>query len=402
VQRLAVAALCAAVSLACATPAGATDIYVALGDSYTAGPLILNPKGDPIDCGRSDHNYPTYVAGVIAPAEFRDVSCGSAQTKHMTQPQGPLPLGGTNPPQFGALTPDVDLVTVGIGGNDMGFGDIVETCATLALRSGGAGKPCTDRYTVGGVDRIGERLDNVVAPRLLNVIDGIQQRSPQARVVVVGDPDPVPQPPGCFPAVPLAAGDLPFLHGVAMKLHQMKVRVAAEGGAEFVDLLTRSAGHDICQPPGAKWYEGVLPTAPAYPAHPNTLGMEYAAGEVLAALARPIPNEFTVVRRLGTRSGVIVLLLRAPYRGTFDVAATTSRGRYRAAHAFARRAGALTVRLRPSRAVRAAVRRGSRMRAALTVSFTPVAGERRTRATALTLRPPARERQARRAPAASR
>src|SRR5215213_8234846 len=33
-------------------------VYVALGDSYTAGPLNPNQHGDPIDCGRSDHNYP--------------------------------------------------------------------------------------------------------------------------------------------------------------------------------------------------------------------------------------------------------------------------------------------------------------------------------------------------------
>ena len=34
---------------------------------------------------------------------FLDVSCGWAETKHMTSPQTGLPLGGTNPPQFNAL-----------------------------------------------------------------------------------------------------------------------------------------------------------------------------------------------------------------------------------------------------------------------------------------------------------
>src|ERR671918_2563183 len=87
-------ALCALAATPTAASAGDVGTYVALGDSYTAGPLILTPTGDPIDCGRSDHNYPSLVANEIEPAEFRDVSCGSAQTKHMTEPQDGLPLGG--------------------------------------------------------------------------------------------------------------------------------------------------------------------------------------------------------------------------------------------------------------------------------------------------------------------
>jgi hypothetical protein len=39
----------------------AGGVYVALGDSYTSAPLVPNQHGDPIDCGRSDHNYPSLV-----------------------------------------------------------------------------------------------------------------------------------------------------------------------------------------------------------------------------------------------------------------------------------------------------------------------------------------------------
>ena len=388
------AVLLASVALAAATlaaPARATEIYAALGDSYTAGPLIPNPKGHPIDCGRSDHNYPTLVKNQIKPAEFRDVSCGSAQTEHMTEPQTGLPLGGTNPPQFNALSGDVDLVTVGIGGNDMGFGSIVETCSQLGLQSGGAGRPCTDHYTAAGEDEIGDRIDEVVAPRLARVIRGIQERSPQARLLAVGDPDPLPQPPGCYPLVPIAPGDLPYLHSVALHLHTMKMSVARAGGAEFVDLLTGSAGHDVCQPPGAKWYEGLIPTSPAYPAHPNALGMEFAAREVLAILAEPVPNDFTILSRHGGRLGAIVLRLRAPYRGLFRIVATARKGvdrhrfRYGSREAFARRAGRRKVRLLPNRAGRHALRDAppAGLRVALRVTFTPVSGEPRTRRTAV-------------------
>ena len=285
--RLGLAFAIGLAAVAFAAPAGAAGAvhrYVALGDSYTAGPLIPNPTGEPIDCGRSTNNYPHVVARAIHPAVFRDVSCGSATTKDMTMPQTGLPLGGTNPPQFDALGRRVGLVTVGIGGNDMGFGGIVTTCAELGFQSGGADHPCTDHYTSGGVNRVYRRLHDVVGPRLRRTFQGIERRAPHARLLVVGYPDPVPQPPGCYPVVPLAPGDLPFLHGVARRLDRVERRHAKAAGAEYVELVPGSIGHDICQPPGTKWYEGIIPTSPAYPAHPNALGEAYAARRVFAVL----------------------------------------------------------------------------------------------------------------------
>ena len=133
---LALALLVALLAPAGAEPAedgGIGDVYIALGDSYTSGPLVPMQHGDPIDCGRSDRNYPSLIAEEFKPETFIDVSCGSAQTKHMTEPQDGLPLGGTNPPQFNALREDATLVTVGIGGNDAGLVGVAEDCAQLGL-----------------------------------------------------------------------------------------------------------------------------------------------------------------------------------------------------------------------------------------------------------------------------
>ena len=80
--------------------------YVALGDSYTAGPLI--PVTQVANgCFRSTNNYPSLVARALAVPTFVDVSCSGAQTKDMTTGQ----LPGVAP-QFDALTPDTDLVSV--------------------------------------------------------------------------------------------------------------------------------------------------------------------------------------------------------------------------------------------------------------------------------------------------
>src|SRR5579884_2412629 len=125
--------------------------YVALGDSYTAGPLIPNQTGQPPGCLRSDHDYPSLVRQSLRAARFRDVSCSGATTQHMTQPQAVR--GGSNPPQLDALTASTDLVTVGIGGNDIGFADIVENCA-LRSTSNLAGAACKAYYERTGHDEI--------------------------------------------------------------------------------------------------------------------------------------------------------------------------------------------------------------------------------------------------------
>jgi hypothetical protein len=65
--------------------------YVALGDSYTAGPPIPVQETTPLGCLRSDHNYPYLVAAALGVVEFRDPSCSGAETEDMTQPQGVTP-----------------------------------------------------------------------------------------------------------------------------------------------------------------------------------------------------------------------------------------------------------------------------------------------------------------------
>ena len=58
---------------------------------------------------------------------------------------------------------------------------------------------------------------------------------------------------------------------------------AAANNATFVDTYTASIGHDVCQAPGTKWVEGLIPTSLAVPFHPNALGEQEMARQVLAA-----------------------------------------------------------------------------------------------------------------------
>lgn len=282
-----------ALGLTAAAPAQGDPLYVALGDSYQSGPLVLLPHGTPIDCGRSTVN----PAGLVARGlgyRLRDVTCGSATTKHMTQPQTGLPLGGTNPPQFNALTPDASLVTVGIGGNDAGLVGVATTCAEMGIDKP-RGRTCREHYTAGGEDRVAARIASA-APKVAAVLRGIQDRAPNARIALFGYPAAVPTDgSGCWPGVPMSPDDLAYVGELLLRINAMMAEQAAATGAEFLDIYTDSVGHDVCKLPPTRWFEGLVPTEPAFPLHPNARGLAGAAASALEVLRRPPPARRTAI-----------------------------------------------------------------------------------------------------------
>ncbi|MFI5776010.1 SGNH/GDSL hydrolase family protein [Nocardia sp. NPDC051570] len=245
--------------------------YVALGDSYAAAGTLTDLGNGPLGCARARDDYPGDLARTLGVAQFVDVSCGSATTADMTRPQ--VTPAGVNPPQLDAVTPDTDLVTISIGGNDFGFGDIAFRCGALGIVSP-VGAPCRALLTLGG-DQVGGRLADV-APRVGAVLDEIHRRAPHATVVMTGYLSIVPATGGCWPSMPIASGDVPFLAEVTARLNGMLADTAAAHDARFVDPATQS-GHDACQAPGQRWVETPVPTSPSLSVHPNAAGQAYMA-----------------------------------------------------------------------------------------------------------------------------
>lgn len=268
---------------ASAAPAGAAEParYVALGDSYVAGPLIPVQTGLPPGCLRSTRNYPSVVADAIGAGTLVDASCSGATTADLTAPQEVL--GGQNPPQLEALTAGTDLVTMSMGGNDIGFAEIIQECTTRSpLDPHGAA--CEAYYTRTGTDELAERIA-ATAPKIAAGLAGIAERSPQARVLLVGYPAIVPDSgPGCFPVVPFSAGDVAYLRKIGKALNAMVAAEADAADVEFVDTYTPSIGRDVCAPPGVRWVEGLVPVEPAAPVHPNARGMAGMAAAVVDEL----------------------------------------------------------------------------------------------------------------------
>jgi lysophospholipase L1-like esterase len=212
IARLLTAVVSAATPLTTTAAAASAEArfhhYVALGDSYTSGPFIPTQRLDPLGCGRSTANYPSVLADKLDVAKFTDVSCAGADTTNMTRPQG-VPFNGTNPPQLGALRVDTDLVTLGIGGNDYGvFGSLTSTCPGLRA-SDPTGSPCEEHFG----DAITKAIDNT-GPRVEAVLAAIHERSPKARIPVIGYPRIAPDRGYCPDVLPFADGDYAWLNGV--------------------------------------------------------------------------------------------------------------------------------------------------------------------------------------------
>lgn len=185
VMRGAITMVAAVIALfAVAAPGASAATYTALGDSYAAGPLIPNQSLNPLGCLRSDHDY-AHLTAAAKGLTLTDVSCSGATTNDMTEAQNVEP--GPNPPQFNGLNASTNVVSVTIGGNDIGFTEIIESCITYNPFS----TPCKDKYDPGGHDQLAERIANA-APKVAAVLQGIHARSPNARVFVVNYPDILP------------------------------------------------------------------------------------------------------------------------------------------------------------------------------------------------------------------
>lgn len=258
-------ALLATASLASAFSQGR---YVALGDSYTAGPLVGPPTAEdaPLGCIQSINNYPHLIRPLTGLRDFTDVSCSGAETEDMLGSQGVTP--GPAKPQFDALTADTRLVTLGIGGNDIGFSSIITDCISYWPW----GSPCRDKFTKGGVDQLAQRI-TATGPDVGAVVQGIRARSPLAKTFVVGYPDILPTDGrSCWPVLPVTKTDVKYLLTVLKNLNAMLKSQAEANGAIYVDTFTPSIGHDACTGPLSRWIEPLVPTLPGAPVHPNTAG----------------------------------------------------------------------------------------------------------------------------------
>ena len=250
--------------------------YVALGSSMAAGPGI-RPEADgaPRGSGRSARNYPHQVAARCG-YDLVDVTFSGATTAHVLADS----QRGA-PPQIAALDGSETLVTITIGGNDVGNVPLLFAASLpRVLRSVPVlGRTVRDLLDPGARDA----ALGVVAESLRTVGREIRRRAPEARVLFVDYLTLLP-PPGT-PAAPLSDADADLGRHVAATLARHTSEAAAETGCELVSVDAASGDHHAWSAdpwttrPGLPWPGRVAPL------HPNAAGMAAVADLVVAKVS---------------------------------------------------------------------------------------------------------------------
>lgn len=247
--------------------------YVALGSSMAAGPGIRpGASGAPFGSGRSARNYPHLLADT-ANLDLVDVTFSGATTAHLlTERQRGAP------PQLEALDGSESLVTITIGGNDIGY---VPLLMAAALPRPARLLPVI-RALVDPDAR--EQALAGVGASLRAVGAAVRERAPHARVLFVDYLTLLP--PAETGAAPLSKAHAALGRHVAAGLEEHTAAAAAATGCELVSAGRASRDHHAWSADpwtlGAGW---PLPWRPA-PFHPNAAGMAAVAELVAAKLGR--------------------------------------------------------------------------------------------------------------------
>lgn len=245
--------------------------YVALGSSFASGPGIAPPTSGG-RCMRSSRNYAALLARALK-LVLVDASCSGARTDHVLGSWGEIPA------QIDALSADTRLVTVTIGGNDVGYiGSLIG--ASCQVVAGAAGKAVSCPPTLAPSEADWDRLES----NLGRIAEAVRARAPAARLIFLQYPRVLPDGGEGCAALPLPPGQAEASRAIAARLADITARAAAAANAGLVAMDTLSRGHDVCS--AQPWIGGFGPISAGYiPYHPNLAGMTAQADELARALA---------------------------------------------------------------------------------------------------------------------
>jgi lysophospholipase L1-like esterase len=213
-----------------AAPASAAVNYVALGDSYASGLGAGNYSGG--SCDRSAGAYPQLWANANHPASFAFVACSGATTTDVINNQ------------ISALSAATTLVSVTIGGNDVGFSNVMITCVL------GSDSDC-----VNAINKAENQARTQLPGSLNTLFNDISARSPSARVVVTGYPEfyDLARSSGC---IGLSTTKRTALDGGADVLDSViQAATAGRSGWAYAEIRGAFAGHEICD--SSSWLHSV-------------------------------------------------------------------------------------------------------------------------------------------------
>ncbi|HEY2552022.1 MAG TPA: SGNH/GDSL hydrolase family protein [Streptosporangiaceae bacterium] len=254
------ASLFAAIWMTVAPSAQAATVnFVALGDSYSSGLGAGSMISSSGSCDRSTSAYPELWASTHQPASFAFVACSGATTSSVISSQ------------LSALSGATTLVSITVGGNDVGFSSTMETCVLHSTRT------CVSAITTAE----GE-ISSQLPGELNSVLGDIRANAPNARVVVLGYPElyDLSKSSACLG---LSTTDRTDLNQAADQLDGQIQAAAGRFGDVYADVRGAFGGHEICD--SSSWLHAVnfLDVSESY--HPTAAGQSGAYLPVFTASA---------------------------------------------------------------------------------------------------------------------
>jgi hypothetical protein len=273
------------------------NTYVAMGDSYQSGVgagsyIGGTDDGGTNECLRSQNAYAErLVADGTVPYQLDFVACSGAKIGDLYR-TGPVTNG---PPwnedaQLSHLNERTALVTLGIGGNDLSFGPLIQDCITKHFIF----SSCEDEYDDQVFDGLMALLDHSTGlNRLQQIYSDVRFRAYRGRWLVLGYPR----------FFGLDGGSDWWSSGLLVprcqnirvsdqlwinyKIHQLNFVVAASArsmGLQYVDIEDAPEGHELCED-GPGFLNGITPSKLVESFHPTSYGHGVIADFLRGALA---------------------------------------------------------------------------------------------------------------------
>lgn len=232
--------------------------YVALGDSYSSGVGAGSTSGS---CDRSSRAYPALWAAANAPASFTFAACSGATTSDVISSQ------------LSSLSSATTLVSITIGGNDVGFSSIMETCVLGSTRSCEGAVAAAESYA-----------NNTLPGELNTVLADIHSHASNAKVIVLDYP--VFYDTSVSVCIGLSSADHTSIDTGINDLDGVIQAAAARNNATFADVRSRFSGHEICD--SSAWLHSlnILDIDESY--HPTAAGQSSGYLPVFSAAAASV------------------------------------------------------------------------------------------------------------------
>lgn len=294
---------------------GPPDVaYVALGDSYTSGEggtdyfansdVTNNTANVRNACHRSTQAYSVQAHDTLRTSNstFAFLACSGAVSQNLLV-EDSTHWGEVGQLHTGWIDRNTTHVSIGIGGNDVGFSSILKKCLQPQVLNC---RNTTLEGTSGPMTAVVPGRIDALAVVYQELIGEVRRRAPQARITLVGYPDVIFEPPALASACTgVRSNDRAWFAAMGDRLRTVMADAADQANnVTFVDLEPVYDGHEACPRNAQAWINsasiqvcGACATggegrevALAGSFHPNDAGHTNAAPAISSGLTGPDPS----------------------------------------------------------------------------------------------------------------